>query len=125
SREEARRTGDDKTTLSFALRDAPGALRRALEIFDAAGVNLSRIESRPSRHKVWEYVFLVDVAGHREDEPVARAVTQLRAQTEMVCLHGSYPRFASGVGGLARGLDGGFAATAAAPLTLPPKEKTR
>ncbi len=94
ARDEAQRTGDDKTTLSFALRDEPGALRRALEIFDVAGVNLSRIESRPSRNKAWEYVFLVDVAGHREDEGVARAVAALRAQTETVSLLGSYPRSA-------------------------------
>ncbi len=107
AREDARRTGDDKTTLSFALRDETGALRRALETFDAAGINLSRIESRPSRHRAWEYVFLVDVAGHREDELVARAVDQLRAQTEMVCLHGSYPRFLAPAGGGARGLRAG------------------
>ena len=125
SREEARRTGDDKTTLSFALRDEPGALRRALEIFDAAGVNLTRIESRPSRHKAWEYVFLVDVAGHREDEPVARAVAQLRAQTETDDLHGSYPRFAAYDGGHTRDLGDGTASTPLPPLTLPPKEKTR
>lgn len=96
SREEAARTGDDKTTLGFALRDSkkPGALRRALEIFDVTGVNLTRIESRPSRHKAWEYVFLVDIAGHREDESVARAVAQLRSQSESVTLLGSYPRSA-------------------------------
>jgi chorismate mutase / prephenate dehydratase len=95
AREEARRTGDDKTTLGFALRDEPGALRRALEIFDLAGVNLTRIESRPSRHKAWEYVFLIDVVGHRDDEGVARAVAQLRAQSESVTLLGSYPRSAA------------------------------
>lgn len=96
SREEAPPTGDDKTTLAFALGDSkkPGALRRALEIFDAMDVNLTRIESRPSRHKAWEYVFLVDIAGHREDENVARAVTRLRAVSESITLLGSYPRHA-------------------------------
>jgi chorismate mutase/prephenate dehydratase len=92
AREDAPRTGDDKTTLGFALRDEPGALRKALEIFDAEGVNLSRIESRPSRQKAWEYVFIVDVEGHREDLGVTRAVTRLRAQSESVTLLGSYPR---------------------------------
>jgi chorismate mutase/prephenate dehydratase len=91
-REDGRPTGGDKTTLGFALRDEPGALRRALEIFDAAGVNLSRIESRPSRREAWEYVFLVDVEGHRDDAPVARAVDALRARCESVTLLGSYPR---------------------------------
>ena len=92
AREDAPRTGDDKTTLGFAVRDEPGALRKALEIFDAEGVNLSRIESRPSRQKAWEYVFLVDLEGHREDAGVTRAVARLRAESESVTLLGSYPR---------------------------------
>jgi chorismate mutase / prephenate dehydratase len=96
AREDAARTGDDRTTLGFALRDAPGALRRALEIFDAEGVNLSRIESRPSQRRAWDYVFLVDLEGHREDPAVARAVAKLRDQTSSVTLLGSYPRHAGG-----------------------------
>jgi chorismate mutase/prephenate dehydratase len=91
-REDGPRTGDDKTTLGFALRDEPGALRRALEIFDGAGVNLSRIESRPSRRAAWEYVFLVDLEGHRDDEPVGRAVQALRDRCESLTHLGSYPR---------------------------------
>jgi chorismate mutase/prephenate dehydratase len=92
AREDGRRTGTDKTTLGFALRDEPGALRRALEIFDGASVNLTRIESRPSKRAAWEYVFLVDVEGHRDDEGVARAVRELEARCESVTLLGSYPR---------------------------------
>lgn len=92
AREDAPRTGDDRTTLAFALRDAPGALKRALEIFDGEGVNLSRIESRPSQKRAWEYVFLVDLEGHREDAAVAGAIARLRDQTESVTLLGSYPR---------------------------------
>lgn len=92
AREDGPRTGDDRTTLSFALRDKPGALHRALSIFDAAGVNLTRIESRPSRRAAWEYVFLVDVEGHRDDEGVARALHELSAHGESVTLLGSYPR---------------------------------
>jgi chorismate mutase/prephenate dehydratase len=92
AREDGPRTGADKTTLGFALRDEPGALRRALEIFDASGVNLSRIESRPSRRAAWEYVFLVDLEGHREDEAVARALRELRSRCESLTLLGSYPR---------------------------------
>ncbi len=92
AREDSPRTGCDKTTIGFALHDEPGALRRALELFDAAGVNLTRIESRPSRREAWEYVFLVDVEGHREDAGVARAVSRLREHCESVTLLGSYPR---------------------------------
>jgi chorismate mutase/prephenate dehydratase len=94
AREDAPRTGGDKTTVGFALRDQAGALRRALEIFDAEGVNLSRIESRPSRQKAWEYVFLVDLEGHRDDPAVVRAIAHLRARCESVTLLGSYPRHA-------------------------------
>src|SRR5262249_18910346 len=96
AREDGPRTGADKTTLGFALRDEPAALRRALEIFDAAGVNLSRIESRPSRQAAWEYVFLVDLEGHREDEAVARALHELGTRCESLTLLGSYPRGSAG-----------------------------
>ena len=92
AKSDAPRTGDDKTTLAFALHDEPGALRRALEIFDAEGVNLSRIESRPSKQRPWEYVFLVDVAGHREDASVARALASLAPRCASVTLLGSYAR---------------------------------
>jgi chorismate mutase/prephenate dehydratase len=94
-REDAPPTGTDKTTLCFALRDEPGALRRALELFDAAGINLTRIESRPSRREAWEYVFLIDVEGHRDDDGVARAVRELGERCESVTLLGSYPRSAA------------------------------
>jgi chorismate mutase/prephenate dehydratase len=99
AREDAPRTGDDKTTVGFALHDEPGALRRALEIFDGAGVNLSRIESRPSQKKAWEYVFLVDLAGHRLDEHVTRALETLRARCSSFVMLGSYPRSGSGRAG--------------------------
>jgi chorismate mutase / prephenate dehydratase len=98
AREDAPRTGADKTTLGFSLRDEPGALHRALAIFDAAGVNLTRIESRPSKRAAWEYVFLVDLQGHRDDEAVAGVVRELRAHCESVQHLGSYPRAMAGQG---------------------------
>jgi chorismate mutase/prephenate dehydratase len=100
AREDAPRTGADKTTLAFSLPDAGarGALRRALEVFDAEGINLSRIESRPQGTKPWEYVFLVDVEGHRQEPPVATVIEKLGARCDMVKVLGSYPRFAPGSG---------------------------
>ncbi len=92
SHEDAARTGDDKTTVAFSLRDGRGALMRALAVFDDQGVNLTRIESRPSREKSWEYVFLADLLGHREDEPIALAMARLRDACPMVKHLGSYPR---------------------------------
>ena len=81
SHEDAARTGDDKTTVAFSVRDGRGALMRALAVFDEEGINLSRIESRPSREKSWDYVFLADLVGHREDANVARALE--RASREL------------------------------------------
>jgi len=88
---DAPRTGRDKTTVAFNVPDGRGALRRVLGVFDDAGVNLTRIESRPSRQKRWDYVFLADLDGHREDEPVARALGELRKHVELVKVLGSYP----------------------------------
>jgi chorismate mutase/prephenate dehydratase len=90
--EDAAPTGHDKTALAFSLRDGRGALRRVLEVFDANDINLTRIESRPSRQKAWDYVFLADLEGHREDAGVKQAVLQLTERCPMVKLLGSYPR---------------------------------
>ena len=94
AKSDAPRTGADKTTLAFSVKDEHGALRRVLEVFDHAGINLSRIESRPSRQRPWEYVFLADLEGHREDAHVAAAVEAIRERCVLVRLLGSYPRAA-------------------------------
>jgi chorismate mutase / prephenate dehydratase len=93
--QDAPRTGTDKTSLAFSLTDANarGALKRALEVFDEEGVNLSRIESRPRGTLPWEYVFLVDVDGHRLDPSVAGVIQKLGNRCGMVKVLGSYPRF--------------------------------
>jgi chorismate mutase / prephenate dehydratase len=94
SHEDSARTGNDKTTVAFSLNDGTGrgALMRALAVFDDEGLSLSRIESRPSREKSWDYVFLADLFGHRDDANVTRAMTKLRATCPMVKHLGSYPR---------------------------------
>ncbi len=90
--EDAARTGDDKTTVAFSLRDGRGALMRVLAVFDEEGITLTRIESRPSREKPWDYVFLADLEGHRDDDNVKRAMARLREKCPMVKHLGSYPR---------------------------------
>ncbi len=92
ARQDAPRTGHDKTSLVFSTAHSRGALRQVLEIFDRAGINLSRIESRPAPGRRWEYVFLTDLEGHREDPGVALALSELDAQCSMVRALGSYPR---------------------------------
>jgi chorismate mutase/prephenate dehydratase len=94
STEDAARTGDDKTTVAFSLRDGHGrgALMRVLTVFDHEAITLTRIESRPSRDKPWDYVFLAELEGHRDDPNVAHAMELLREKCPMVKHLGSYAR---------------------------------
>ena len=92
ARQDAASTGRDKTSLVFSTAHSRGALRQALEIFDRAGLNLSRIESRPAPGRRWEYVFLTDLEGHRQDSAVAQALAELEQLCSMVRVLGSYPR---------------------------------
>jgi chorismate mutase/prephenate dehydratase len=84
-------TGRDRTSLLFAIHDRPGSLVRALQAFDQFQINMSKIESRPSKRKDWEYVFYVDLAGHCNDAAVADAIEELEKHCSMVKLLGSYP----------------------------------
>jgi prephenate dehydratase len=81
-----------RTTLVFAVRNIPGSLHRCLGAFAARGVNLSSLESRPARKARWEYVFWVDVDAAVDEPACAAALDDLRAETEMVRVLGSYPR---------------------------------
>jgi prephenate dehydratase len=81
-----------RTTLVFAVRNVPGSLYRCLGAFASRGVNLSSLESRPTRKARWEYVFWVDVDAAVDDPACAAALDELRAETEMVTVLGSYPR---------------------------------
>ena len=92
AKSDAPRTGNDKTSIVFSTPHAQGALRRALQIFDEEGLNLTRIESRPALGQRWEYVFFTDLIGHRSDEPVARAIERLKQSCATVRLLGSYAR---------------------------------
>ncbi len=84
-------TGHDRTSVLFAIHDRPGSLVKALQAFDNFHINLSKIESRPSKRKDWEYVFYVDLAGHCEDPQVSEALAGLHQHCSMIKLLGSYP----------------------------------
>ncbi|MCX7804121.1 MAG: prephenate dehydratase [Planctomycetota bacterium] len=84
-------SGRDKTSLLFWIKDAPGALVTMLEPFRRFGINLTRIESRPSKRKPWEYYFFVDLEGHVEDPPVAQALAELESLCKHIEILGSYP----------------------------------
>jgi len=87
-------SGSDRTTLLLSAPDTagPGALLRLLEPFAASGITLTRLESRPSRRKKWDYVFFVDIEGHAEDARVREALGKVRKVASLMKLLGSYPR---------------------------------
>jgi chorismate mutase/prephenate dehydratase len=85
-------TGRDKTSMVFGASHIPGALYQALEPFSREHLNLTRIESYPMRNKVWEYLFFVDFAGHREEEKIKKCLTDMERITTFTKVLGSYPR---------------------------------
>jgi chorismate mutase/prephenate dehydratase len=85
-------SGRDKTSLLLSAANKPGALHGLLNPFAQHGISMTRIESRPSRRGVWEYVFFVDIEGHAADSKVAKALDELRAEAAMLKVLGSYPR---------------------------------
>lgn len=87
-------TGNDKTSLMFGVQDRPGALYDCLLPFHSRAINLSRIESRPSRRKPWEYLFFIDIFGHQSEERIQEALAQLRPHTSSLEVLGSYPKAA-------------------------------
>ena len=87
----AARTGKDKTSVVFSVKDRPGVLRDALAAFAEEGINLTRIESRPSRKRAWTYVFFADFQGHPEEDRVKRALSALEEHCPYVELTGAYP----------------------------------
>jgi chorismate mutase/prephenate dehydratase len=87
-----KRSGDDKTSILFSIKDKVGALHSMLEPFANHGINLTKIESRPSRKKVWEYVFFVDMEGHVEDAEAREAIDELAEKCIFLKVLGSYPR---------------------------------
>jgi prephenate dehydratase len=92
-RESATRTGDDKTSLALFLRaDKPGALLMILSEFAYGGVNLTKLQSRPTKRALGDYMFFIDLEGHADDETVQLALSCLRLKLRSVKLLGSYPR---------------------------------
>ncbi|MCG6940995.1 MAG: prephenate dehydratase [Thiohalocapsa sp.] len=90
-REDAPPSGRDKTSLLLSCRNEAGGLHRLLTPFAEQGISMTRIESRPSRQGVWDYVFFVDVSGHRTEPKVAGALMQLKTAANLCKVLGSYP----------------------------------
>lgn len=84
-------TSHDRTSLMFSIQHQVGALHAALAPLRRNQLNMTKIESRPSKRKAWEYFFFIDVDGHAQDAPVARAIRQLETRCGYVKVLGSYP----------------------------------
>ncbi len=91
SKNSPERTGRDKTSVMFSIKDHVGALSDMLQPFKKCNINLTKIESRPSRRKAWDYFFFVDIQGHQDDENVAQALKELEKECMSLKILGSYP----------------------------------
>ncbi len=84
-------SGRDKTSLVCSAPNRPGAMHRLLEPLARHGVSMTKLQSRPAKSGLWEYVFFIDIEGHREDVTVAAALAELEERAAFVKLLGSYP----------------------------------
>ncbi len=90
-REDAGASGRDKTSLVLSAQNRPGALLDLISPFSAMGIGLNRLESRPAKSGAWEYVFFIDIDGHRSDERVATALAKVQGNATLFKVLGSYP----------------------------------
>lgn len=91
-RQQPKASGHDKTSILFSVKDRVGALYDSLKPFMEAGINLTRIESRPSKRRAWQYFFFVDFLGHSDDPAVSAVLDGLSASCDFVKLLGSFPQ---------------------------------
>ena len=89
--QEVGASGKDKTSLVMSARNQPGAIHELLAPLAKHEVSMSRLESRPSRAGLWEYVFFVDIEGHQEDSKVSQALREVAEKAAFVKVLGSYP----------------------------------
>jgi len=92
SREDAKPTGEDKTAILFSTAHKAGALADVLDVFKRYNINLTNIESRPSRKRQWEYYFFVDFSGHRTEDRVREGLEEARKHCLQLSILGSFPR---------------------------------
>lgn len=92
SKEDSNKTGRDKSSLLFSVKDKVGVLHDVLNIFKKNKINLTKIESRPSKQKPWQYCFFVDIQGHRNEAKVKKALASLQKETVFLKIMGSYPK---------------------------------
>lgn len=91
-KDEAKPTGCDKTSIMFVISHVPGALYKILEPIAEAGINMSKMESRPTKHENWSYFFFVDFDGHIQDEKIKQTIERMKPYCMYLKWLGSYPR---------------------------------
>ncbi|MBL4888534.1 MAG: prephenate dehydratase [Candidatus Lindowbacteria bacterium] len=87
-----KKTGNDKTSIAFSMKDKPGALFAMLEPFKRYKINLTKIESRPSKIRNWRYVFFIDMEGYKSDPAITKALVELEKECRFLKILGSYPK---------------------------------
>jgi len=93
AKKDAQRSGKDKTSIVFSIKsDRPGGLHDVLKVFADRDINLTKIESRPSKKALGDYYFFVDMEGHRSQELIAHALKEVKQVTSFMKLLGSYPK---------------------------------
>jgi chorismate mutase/prephenate dehydratase len=88
---EVPKTGNDRTSIMFSIKDSVGALYEILKPFKKHKINLTKIESRPSKKKAWDYYFFVDLEGHCQDSAIKAALSELEKNSKFLKVLGSYP----------------------------------
>jgi prephenate dehydratase len=91
SKETSAETGNDKTSIMFSITHEPGSLFRIIENFQKYNINLTKIESRPTKSKNWEYNFYVDFEGHSKNPSISKRLEEIKTETLFLNILGSYP----------------------------------
>jgi chorismate mutase/prephenate dehydratase len=91
-KEPSKASGADKTSIMFSVKDRPGVLHDMLNSFKKKGINLTKIESRPTKERLWKYYFFVDMDGHLSDKKVKKALEELKNKCHFVKILGAYPK---------------------------------
>jgi prephenate dehydratase len=91
SKEKSSETGNDKTSIIFSIKHEPGSLHRIIENFHKNSVNLTKIESRPTKTNTWEYNFYVDFEGHEKNPQISKMLDKIKQDTLFMKVLGSYP----------------------------------
>ena len=91
SKENNSETGNDKTSIIFSIKHEPGSLYRIIQNFNKNNVNLTKIESRPTKSNTWEYNFYVDFEGHQNNSKISEMLEKIKQETLFMKILGSYP----------------------------------